>query len=111
MTGSLGDRIRLVRRRKGMSQAALAACIGVSASAVGHWERPRGHCPSSAKLLQLALVLGVACEWLATGRGAMTLGAANDADDTRVLEALHRLPPQARAVLLDLVHTLEATSC
>lgn len=67
----VGDRIRRVRRIKGWSQARLAASLGVTASAVGHWERPNGHQPSSENLIEIAKHLTVTVEWLAVGRGEM----------------------------------------
>lgn len=43
----------------------------MTASAVGHWERPSGHQPSSENLIQVAKQLSVNLEWLATGCGEM----------------------------------------
>jgi transcriptional regulator with XRE-family HTH domain len=39
--GQLGDRIRMLRERKGLSQTALAAKLGVNASTVVRWESGR----------------------------------------------------------------------
>lgn len=39
--GELGERIRALRERRGLSQAALASKLGVNASTVGNWERGR----------------------------------------------------------------------
>jgi transcriptional regulator with XRE-family HTH domain len=40
-TGQIGDRIRMLRERQGLSQAALAAKLGLNASTVVAWERGR----------------------------------------------------------------------
>lgn len=40
-TGQLGDRIRALRERQGLSQVALAARLGLNASTVVAWERGR----------------------------------------------------------------------
>jgi transcriptional regulator with XRE-family HTH domain len=39
--GNLGDRIRVLRERQGLSQAALAEKLGVNTSTVVAWERGR----------------------------------------------------------------------
>ena len=39
--GQLGDRIRMQRERRGLSQAALAEQLGLNASTVTAWERGR----------------------------------------------------------------------
>jgi transcriptional regulator with XRE-family HTH domain len=39
--GNLGERIRALRERKGLSQVALAAKLGLNASTVVAWERSR----------------------------------------------------------------------
>jgi transcriptional regulator with XRE-family HTH domain len=67
----LSMRIRTARVRAGMSQAELAAALGVSRSAVGNWESNKGRVfPSTERLSDLALATRVSYEWLATGRGA-----------------------------------------
>ena len=78
----VGDRIRRARRVKGWSQERLARSLGVTTSAVGHWERPRGHQPSTENLIEIAKHLSVNVEWLAVGRGAMLAG------DTLEMEAV-----------------------
>lgn len=40
-TGELGDRIRMLRERQGLSQAALAEKLGLNVSTVVAWERGR----------------------------------------------------------------------
>lgn len=82
------QRIRLARRHAGLSQAALAAAVGVQRSAVGHWESAQGKFPSMAHLRELALVTGVQFEWLATGRGKMNLSADTAMDSVAAAEAL-----------------------
>src|SRR5690606_22777886 len=51
---SAADRIRLARRTKGLSQAALAELIGVQRSAVTHWESRTGKRPTVEHLIALA---------------------------------------------------------
>lgn len=113
-------RIRLARRHGGLSQAALATAVGVQRSAVSHWEASPGKSPSAAHLCQLALATGVQFEWLATGRGKMTLSpevamdsvAAADAllvDDSlelRLLAAFRDSPPRSRVPLVEIAEQL-----
>ncbi len=63
----LGQRIAAIRRYLGMSQAALAGRMHISASAVGMYEQDRRE-PSLHTLVQLAEVFGVTTDYLLTGR-------------------------------------------
>jgi len=65
---SIAKRIRLSRKKKGLTQEELAKSIGVTKSACGQWER-EATCPSVENLAKLAIELDVYFEWLATGRG------------------------------------------
>ena len=82
------QRIRLARRHAGLSQAALAAAVGVQRSAVSHWETAQGKSPSTEHMRQVALVTGVQFEWLATGRGRMTLSPDEEMASVAAAEAL-----------------------
>lgn len=117
---TLQQRIRLARRHAGLSQAALARAVGVQRSAVSHWEATLGKSPNTANMRELALATQVQFEWLATGRGRMTLSedvamdsvAAADAllvDDPlelRLLAAFRAAPALARAPLVEVVEQL-----
>jgi len=117
------QRIRLARRHAGLSQAALGGAIGVQRSAVSHWEATQGKHPSVDHLRQLALVAGVQFEWLATGRGNMTLSADTALDsvaaaqgqliddplEMRLIAAFREAPMRARAPLVEVAEQL-ATS-
>lgn len=113
-------RIRLARRHGGLSQAALAAAVGVQRSAVSHWEGNPGKSPSAAHLREIALVTGVQFEWLATGRGRMALSQQVEMDsiatadallvddplELRLLAAFRDSPVRARAPLVEVVEQL-----
>ena len=62
----LGQRIAALRRDAGMSQAALAGKLQVSASAVGMYEQGRRE-PDGETLVQLAQIFGVSTDYLLTG--------------------------------------------
>lgn len=81
---SLALRIRQSRRSRALSQAALAARIGVARSAVAQWERANGSRPTTEHLEQIALETLTSYEWLATGRGAMAL-PSSDGDTPALL--------------------------
>ncbi|UNK51001.1 helix-turn-helix transcriptional regulator [Lysobacter sp. S4-A87] len=114
------QRIRLARRHRGLSQAALGAAVGVQRSAVGHWEAARGKYPSVAHLREIALVTGVQFEWLATGRGTMGLSAdtaldsvaaadallVDDPLELRLLAAFREAPTRSKAPLVEVVEEL-----
>jgi transcriptional regulator with XRE-family HTH domain len=116
------QRIRLARRHAGLSQAALAAAVGVQRSAVSHWEATNGKHPSVTHMRELAMACGVQFEWLATGRGKMGLSedvaldsvAAADAllvedpFELRLIHAFRDAPARSRAPLVEVVEQLAA---
>lgn len=114
------QRIRLARRHAGLSQAALAEAVGVQRSAVSHWEAVQGKSPSMSNLRRVATVTGVQFEWIATGRGRMSLSpdealdgvSAVDATmvdeplELRMLTAFRSLPPRSQAPLVELMEQM-----
>ena len=85
---SLGLRIRVARRRAGVSQAGLAEMVGVTRSAVANWESSSVQTyPSSQRLQRIAEETGVSYEWLATGRGTPVPDASDiPAADAELIE-------------------------
>lgn len=114
------QRIRLARRHAGLSQAALAAAVGVHRSAVSHWEANDGKLPSMCHFQQLAMVTGVQFEWLATGRGKMHMASDTELDsvaaadallvddplELRLLLAFREAPLRSRAPLVEIAEQL-----
>lgn len=110
-------RVRLARRHAGLTQTALAAAVGVQRSAVSHWESVQGKHPKTTHLRQVALVTSVQFEWLATGRGRMTLDPDTQMDsvsaadamlvedllEMRLLHAFRDAPARARIALVEIV--------
>jgi transcriptional regulator with XRE-family HTH domain len=116
---SLASRICQARRSAGLSQAKLAARIGVQRTAVGQWERRNGSHPNTEHMIQVASICGVAFEWLATGRGAKWADGsieevsalqlnyyAHDELEERLLLALRQLPYRERIPLVALVEAI-----
>jgi len=66
MEMTLGTRISLLRREKGLKQEELAERMGVSPQAVSKWENDL-NCPDIALLPQLAKTLDVTVDHLLTG--------------------------------------------
>src|SRR3972149_7861123 len=64
---SINARVRQARKAAGISQSRLAQILGVTRSACSQWESVQGTVPRRERLEQLANLLGVSYEWLATG--------------------------------------------
>lgn len=109
----LAERIRMARRKNGLTQQTLASEMKVNRSAVANWESG-GAAPSTRNFQLLAKISGVAYEWLTTGRGEMLLPAhvhdvpaahallVEDPSEMRLLRAYRRAPPRVKVILLDL---------
>ncbi len=114
------QRIRLARRHVNLSQAQLASAVGVQRSAVSHWEAPNGKNPSVANLREVATITRVHFEWLATGRGEMTLSRdvvldsvatteallVDDILEMRLMKAFRDAPARARIAVVEVVEQL-----
>lgn len=86
MNITMGQRIAMLRKGKGMTQEALAEALGVSAQAVSKWENDAS-CPDISLLPQLAKMLGVTVDTLLTGE---------DVPETRVLPKAEVKPAEQR---------------
>ncbi len=80
---TIGERITMLRKEKDISQTELAKRLDVSRQAVSKWEQGQSS-PDTAKLIQLAEILGTEVEFLATGN-----------------------KPEPSAVVLNVVETVE----
>ena len=66
MENTLGKRIGMLRREKGLKQEDLAEALGVSAQAVSKWENDQT-CPDISLLPKLSKLLGVTVDLLLSG--------------------------------------------
>ena len=121
-TLKLQSRIRIARRLKALTQTELARLVGVQRSAASHWESPAGKSPTASNLCTIAEVTGVAFEWLATGRGRMTLSAEDaqeglptafaelieDELEVRLIRAFREVSGKSRITILDLSEQIAA---
>ena len=86
MNTTMGQRIAMLRKGKGMTQEALSEALGVSAQAVSKWENDVS-CPDITLLPQLARTLGVTVDALLTGENE---------PETRVLPKDEQKPAEQR---------------
>lgn len=105
-TISLGNKIRTLRKARGMRQADLAAAIGMSRSHLAGIEAGHG-APGREILVALAQFLDVPLDWLAARQGEPVQGsaAAKTEDEALWLFAFRSLPePEAQHLLNALLH-------
>lgn len=69
----MATRIRIARLRSEITQSELADRIGVTRSAVANWEISSRAKPSVGNLVAIAIATDVSFEWLATGRGSISI--------------------------------------
>ena len=104
-----GATIRHHRKRKGLTLTDVANALGVSAATVSRWERGRELIPFQRRE-EIADALGLEPARLLEP-GPVVLPA----EDRRLLEAYHSLPPGERAAIRDLVGlrraSVERASC
>ena len=97
--GSLGSRIRDLRRDKGWTQDDLARVIGVSRSAVAQWETDRSG-QVSGNLSRIAKAFEVTVEVLLHGAAARGSAQAVTGDEWALLRLYRECTPADRAFLL-----------
>lgn len=104
----LGQRIAMLRKQQGFSQAELAARLKISASAVGMYEQGRRE-PSAATLVAMAEAFQVSTDYLLTGQpshgGQQFLQELLDATEERLHRRSDPLSRQELAVLLAAILT------
>jgi transcriptional regulator with XRE-family HTH domain len=104
LRGSLGARLKRLRRHHGKTQAALAAEIGSRVWAISRIERGRVATFSPEMLLALARALHVSVDYLLAGGGGRA-GMVRDPRLAQRLNALNSLPAEQTENLL---HFLDA---
>ena len=66
----IGERLKIARNNRGLSQSALARKAGITPSAISQIEAGLTKKPSSENLLPLASALNIDPNWLITGKGS-----------------------------------------
>ena len=87
---TLGKRIAMLRRQKGLKQDDLANTLGVSSQAVSKWENDQT-CPDISLLPRLAEILGVSVDELLSGK------------KNELAETAKVLPPEERKDIKDMM--------
>lgn len=110
---SIGSRIKQARQAAGISQAELAAAMGITRSACSQWESNEGTGPRRERLEALAAELGVSYQWLTTGKKADTSGQVSEAmpayltaEQLELLRLVKGLTPKQRKSLMGFLRTL-----
>jgi transcriptional regulator with XRE-family HTH domain len=115
---SFGDRLRLARerlRRQGrkLTQADLAAAVGVERNTVSRWENGGMLPKDPATIAALATALDVSVDWLITGSSlAQPPRKLREATTERYADpAVAELPPRARDLALAYLDRLRERGC
>ena len=87
---TLGKRIAMLRKEKGMNQDTLAEVLGVSPQAVSKWENDQT-CPDISLLPRLAELLGVSVDELLSGK------------KEKLAQTAKVLPPEERKQIKDMM--------
>lgn len=120
---SLSDRIRAAMSASGVSQIALARACGVKPPSVHGWMNGKAKFLRGENLLLAARALGVSQDWLATGKGDMTIksevnggGSANTLQSSteadrlvRLLTVYHLAGVHGKGAIDDVVDLVEAS--
>jgi transcriptional regulator with XRE-family HTH domain len=101
----VGDRIRQVRREKGLTQGDLANAVGVSRSAVAQWETGRAG-QLSANLSRIAGFLEVGVEFLLHGEDKLAAGTPISGDEWALLRLYRECNAEDRQIVLRLARRL-----
>ncbi len=103
----------MARERAGITQRELARLMNVTRSACSQWEKSSIGGPQFVRLLQLAEILGVNYEWLATGFGHMERFVTSvkepvsnyrvilTTDEKLLLELFRAMPTKRQQALLE----------
>jgi transcriptional regulator with XRE-family HTH domain len=121
MVKHIGERLKLVRTRLGLTQAELAKALGVSRFAVIKWEKGERDVPSSIYEV-LGKQFGVNLNWLLTGEGEPFIATPKDPvkkkdlyeglsqEDRELLELIKNLPPKDKDLVIQLLKRVAMAS-
>lgn len=77
MNTTIGKRLRIARKLRGMTQPVLAKKVGVTKSSVSQWETDLTKNMDSNNLLSICRALNINPEWLQYGKGEMNTNGSN----------------------------------
>lgn len=105
----VGARIRAARQARGMTQAELAAAVGVTRSAVAQWETERAG-QVRANLTRIASVLGVSVQFLLETEHGHAPEQPENATELALLRLYRACTEDDRAFLLRTATRLARTA-
>jgi transcriptional regulator with XRE-family HTH domain len=104
---TIGTRIRLLRKKRGLTQAALAPQIGIEQGSLSLIETDKTEAPSGNTLAMLCKVLRTTPDFIIAGDGSGDPDSIDAAIQEHELVFLWRdLPPEARALVIENAHSV-----
>jgi transcriptional regulator with XRE-family HTH domain len=109
-TKQIARRIELIQKQSKLSQADLAALLGVTQPAIHHYLQ--GRIPPAGVLLRLAQLQGTSIEWILTGleRAAEMVSEPvqgyQSGETDSLCRKLNKLTPEQRQTLENFIDTL-----
>ena len=96
----VADRIKALREKKGLTQAALARKLGVTRSSVNAWELGIS-VPSTQYLVELACIFGVSTDYLLNldTTASINVSGLNEDDIHLVYELIEHLKKKNQSIL------------
>ena len=104
---AIGERIRLARQERGLTQEQLAEAVGVTRSAVAQWETGRAG-QVTGNLSRIAAVLAVGVEYLMFGDDKVAPQRATRGDELAILRLYRDCTPADQQLLLRTARRLAA---
>lgn len=90
---SIGDKIRDLRKNRGLTQAQLAERLGVSQQTIGQWETGKSS-PKIQSINKLAQALGVYASALIDSSGSSVLTPTDSFSDTHLVAVIQVIRDQ-----------------
>ena len=91
MAMKLGEKIKLYRKEKNISQETLANALGVTFQAVSKWENDQA-VPDALKMIHLADILDTDIEYLSTGRRTFSRRPPVVLNEVKIVEKIVEKP-------------------
>ena len=119
------ERVRLARRKAGLTQATMAQQMGISRGAVANWESSGQIRPSTENLQKFAALTGTTLDWVLSGRGPMLMeeqaapastiaspsGTIRDSAELNVLTVFRAVPTERRAHFMEAMTAMLVVVC
>ena len=102
----IGERLKAVRKAKGITQRELAQLIGVSEGAVKTWEQETSE-PTAGALVSIAVALGVSIDYIVGRDVPMDLVVDGDEGKKRIFDIVNELPEHHKQALLQYAELLK----